>query len=196
MHESATKFGGVVFWFLLSKCRNILCDFFQILWHSEYTNFTIMPLMSVNFTVFSTWQKLYRTCKEGIISIILYPKGYLLIVVWFFHVEIFYSRLVAWKFSSLFHFNLLTYCNFMCFRSQPTESPVNEEPLQDPSLYIGSYKQQLYIQESDLQLNRKIHAENPNNWKVAWKPYLISADSRYVKYSNLGWQVSMEGMHN
>jgi len=63
-------------------------------------------------------------------------------------------------------------------RSQPTESPVNEESLQDPSLYIGSYKQQLYIQESDWQLNRKIHAENPNAWKVAWKPYLISADSR------------------
>ena len=68
----------------------------------------------------------------------------------------------------------------MCFRSQPTESPVNEESLQDPSLYIGSYKQQLYIQESDWQLNRKIHAENPNAWKVAWKPYLISADSRCV----------------
>ena len=69
----------------------------------------------------------------------------------------------------------------MCFRSQPTESPVNEESLQDPSLYIGSYKQQLYIQESDWQLNRKIHAENPNAWKVAWKPYLISADSRYCE---------------
>ena len=79
-----------------------------------------------------------------------------------------------------FYFNLLTYCNFMCFRSQPTESPVNEESLQDPSLYIGSYNQQLYIQESDWQLNRKIHAENPNAWKVAWKPYLISADSRCV----------------
>ena len=86
----------------------------------------------------------------------------------------------------IFKFVLFQPINFMCFRSQPTESPVNEEPLQDPSLYIGSYKQQLYIQESDLQLNRKIHAENPNNWKVAWKPYLISADSRYVKYGNLG----------
>ena len=84
----------------------------------------------------------------------------------------------------------------MCFRSQPTESPVNEESLQDPSLYIGSYKQQLYIQESDWQLNRKIHAENPNAWKVAWKPYLISADSRYVKYDNLGCLVFIRRIQN
>ena len=84
----------------------------------------------------------------------------------------------------------------MCFRSQPTESPVNEESLQDPSLYIGSYNQQLYIQESDWQLNRKIHAENPNAWKVAWKPYLISADSRYDKYDNLGCLVFIRGIQN
>ena len=80
----------------------------------------------------------------------------------------------------------------MCCRSQPTESPVNEESLQDPSLYIGSYNQQLYIQESDWQLNRKIHAENPNAWKVAWKPYLISADSRCVCVLNtVALKVSM-----
>jgi len=63
-----------------------------------------------------------------------------------------------------------------------TESPIDVGSKNDPSLYIGSYKQQLYVQESDWHLNRKIHAEangQLDNWpKLAWKPYLISADSR------------------
>merc|ERR1712223_551719 len=63
-----------------------------------------------------------------------------------------------------------------------TESPIDVGSKNDPSLYIGSYKQQLYVQESDWHLNRKIHAEangQLENWpKLAWKPYLISADSR------------------
>ena len=132
---------------------------------------------SVNSTVFSSLTEVIPD-----IYIILYPKCWLRNFFYLCFCSCWKTlpTLMAWKFSSLFYFNLLTYCNFMCFRSQPTESPVNEESLQDPSLYIGSYNQQLYIQESDWQLNRKIHAENPNAWKVAWKPYLISADSRCV----------------
>ena len=48
--------------------------------------------------------------------------------------------------------------------------PKSEAGQLDPSLYIGSYKQQLYIQESG-------NAEQEMA-KVNWRPYLISADSR------------------
>ena len=50
--------------------------------------------------------------------------------------------------------------------------PTNEIK-SDPSFYIGSYKQQLYIQESEFQIQKKTVYP-----KVNWKPYLISADSR------------------
>ena len=51
----------------------------------------------------------------------------------------------------------------------------------DPSLYIGSYNQQLYIQESDLtrQNSNSRNLKEVNQFpKINWKPYLISADSR------------------
>ena len=50
----------------------------------------------------------------------------------------------------------------------------------DPTLYIGSYNQQLYIQESDHQRSQAQSKENLYP-KVSWKPYLISADSRYFE---------------
>ena len=63
----------------------------------------------------------------------------------------------------------------------------------DPSLYIGSYQKQLYIQESDeLLLKRKylkggkffdektgeMISAGYASHRVKWRPYLISADSR------------------
>ena len=54
--------------------------------------------------------------------------------------------------------------------------PKSEAAQLDPSLYIGSYKQQLYIQESSMHLNKLNNQEEYA--KVNWRPYLISADSR------------------
>ena len=60
-----------------------------------------------------------------------------------------------------------------------------EENKQNPSLYIGSYQQQLYVQESESQLRQvtdgRVLDEATGELvypKVNWKPYLISADSR------------------
>ena len=63
----------------------------------------------------------------------------------------------------------------------------------DPSLYIGSYQKQLYIQESDELLLRRKYLKGGKffdektgemisagyaSHRVKWRPYLISADSR------------------
>lgn len=52
----------------------------------------------------------------------------------------------------------------------------------DPALYIGSYNQQLYIQESDFQRKSLAKDDDKDDFfppaKVTWRPYLISADSR------------------
>ena len=57
---------------------------------------------------------------------------------------------------------------------------LDEDSKSDPTLYIGSYQQQLYIQESDAQLKRVVD-NSPGELihpKLNWRPYLISADSR------------------
>ena len=60
----------------------------------------------------------------------------------------------------------------------------------DPSLYIGSYQKQLYIQESDELLLKRKYLKGKffdektgeinalQSHRVKWRPYLISADSR------------------
>ena len=57
-----------------------------------------------------------------------------------------------------------------------------DQNTQNPSLYIGSYQQQLYVQESEAQLRQVVDGRVLNGElvypKVNWKPYLISADSR------------------
>lgn len=62
--------------------------------------------------------------------------------------------------------------------SQEASSSSSESLKSDPSLYIGTYKQQLYIQENDFQLDKLQASKEPIYPKVNWKPYLISADSR------------------
>jgi translation initiation factor 2-alpha kinase 3 len=53
---------------------------------------------------------------------------------------------------------------------------VTDESKNDPSIYLGSYKQQLYIQESDLHKSNSLVPDDLP--RISWKPYLISADSR------------------
>ena len=56
-----------------------------------------------------------------------------------------------------------------------------DQNTQNPSLYIGSYQQQLYVQESEAKLRQVVDGRVLNGElvypKVNWKPYLISADS-------------------
>ena len=92
----------------------------------------------------------------------------------------------AWRLvdGKMYKVNLFSNSHIPEHNESEVEGSSEENTVGNAALYVGSFQNQLYIQESERQRKQaahafsELHSSNVEFPRVTWRPYLVSADSR------------------